>query len=137
LPAIRYPGAGYLKPMSPSNRNRICDLYPRWSCYIQILPGSLQSSGRPYPPLSSLLGPLREAAGSVLTTDATSLAERAGSPRALNVVMLGMLAASGSLPFPGGRILDVILEAAPPALVEVHRDAFRLGEGAVKKVGAP
>ena len=85
----------------------------------------------------TLLGPLREAAGSVLTTDATSLAERAGSPRALNVVMLGMLAASGSLPFPGGRILDVILEAAPPALVEVHRDAFRLGEGAVKKVGAP
>jgi indolepyruvate ferredoxin oxidoreductase beta subunit len=101
-----------------------------------LLPSSLQVAGRPYPPLSSLLGAIAEAVGSVVATDATSLAERAGSSRCLNVVMLGILAGSGLLPFPAERILDVIVAAALPAFVEVNRDAFRLGQGVVKEVGA-
>lgn len=103
-----------------------------------LLPVSLQSASRPYPPLSSLLEPVGEAAGSLVATDATALAERAGSARALNVVMLGMLAGTELLPLPGDRILEVILAAALPGFVEVHRNAFRLGKEAVKtKVGAP
>jgi indolepyruvate ferredoxin oxidoreductase beta subunit len=102
-----------------------------------LLPSSLQVSGRPYPPLSSLLGPIGEAVGSVVATDATSLAEQAGSSRCLNVVMLGILAGSRLLPFPADRILDVIVAAALPAFVEVNRNAFRLGQGVVKEVGAP
>ena len=99
-----------------------------------ILPISLQSAGRLYPPLSSLLGPLEEAAGSFTATDATSLAVAAGSHRALNVVMLGMLAASNLLPFPGERLLDVISGAGIPGLAEVDPDAFRMGEEALKEV---
>ena len=76
-----------------------------------ILPSSLQSAGRPYPPLASLLEPLEEAAGSFRATDATSLAAEAGSHRSLNVVMLGMLAAADVLPFPADRLLDVIAHA--------------------------
>ena len=87
-------------------------------------------------PLSSLLGPIGEAAGSLVSTDATALAEEAGSARALNVVMLGMLAASDLLPFPGDRVLDLILEAALPAFAQVNRDAFRLGKEAMKEVEA-
>ena len=99
-----------------------------------IVPISLQSAGRLYPPLTSLLGPLEEAAGSFTATDATSLAAAAGSHRALNVVMLGMLAASNLLPFPGERLLDVIAGAGIPGLAEVDRDAFRMGEEALKGV---
>jgi len=99
-----------------------------------IVPISLQSAGRPYPPLTSLLGPLEETAGSFTATDATSLAAAAGSHRALNVVMLGMLAAAGLLPFPGGRLLDVISDAGIPGLAEIDRDAFRMGEEALKGV---
>lgn len=102
-----------------------------------LLPVSLQSAGRPYPPLPSLIEPVREAAGSLIATDATALAERAGSPRALNVVMLGMLAGSGLLPFPGERILDAILAGALPALAVVTRNAFRLGMEATQEAGAP
>jgi indolepyruvate ferredoxin oxidoreductase beta subunit len=101
-----------------------------------LLPGSLQSAGRPYPPLSSLLGPIGEAAGSLVSADATALAEEAGSARALNVVMLGMLAGSDLLPFPGDRVLDLILEAGLPAFAQVNRDAFRLGKEAMKEVEA-
>ena len=100
-----------------------------------LLPGSLQSTGRPYPPLSSLLDPIDEAAASLATVDATSLAERAGSPRCLNVVMLGMLA--GARPPARSRateLLAAILASALPAFAEINRKAFRLGAEAVNEV---
>jgi len=100
------------------------------------LPSSLQSTGRPYPPPASLLGPIGEVAGSLVAVDATSLAEQAGSPRALNVVMLGMLAGSALLSFPGDAIIDAIVSGARPAFVEINGNAFRLGAEAVKKVSA-
>ena len=101
-----------------------------------VLPSSLQSLGRPYPPLSSLLGPVGEAAGSLSAVDATSLASQAGSPRSLNVVMLGMLVGSGVLPFPGERLLEVVLAAGSAKLAGINRAAFGLGEEAVRWVRA-
>jgi indolepyruvate ferredoxin oxidoreductase beta subunit len=98
-----------------------------------LLPGSFQSLGRPYPPLSSLLGWIRESVGSMVAVDATELAGEAGSPRCLNVVMLGMLAGSDLLPFPAEGLLDVILEAGIRDFAEINRHAFRLGEEAAGK----
>jgi indolepyruvate ferredoxin oxidoreductase beta subunit len=98
-----------------------------------LLPGSLQATGRPYPPLSALLDPVEEAAGSMVALDATELAERAGSPRSLNVVTLGMLAGSGLLPFPSELLLETILGAGLPAFADVNREAFRLGAEAVRE----
>ena len=101
-----------------------------------LLPSSLQSTGRPYPPLSSLLGPIGDTVASLATVDATSLAERAGSPRSLNVVMLGMLAGSEFLSLPSDGILAAIVRNAPPAFVKINGNAFRLGAEAVRKVSA-
>lgn len=98
-----------------------------------LLPGSFQSLGRPYPPMSSLLESIREAAGSVVAVDATALAREAGSTRSLNVVMLGMLAGSNLLPFPAERLLDVILTAGIRDFQEINRSAFRLGVEAIGK----
>jgi len=95
-----------------------------------ILPGSLRSMGRPYPPLSALLDPLGEAAGSFVAVDATSLARSAGSARSLNVVMLGMLAGSDLLPFAGERLAETILADSLESFAEVNRKAFRLGQEA-------
>jgi len=99
-----------------------------------LLPSSLQSAGRPYPPLVSLLDPVREAAGSLVAVNATSLAEQAGSSRALNVVMLGMRAGAGVLPFPGESLQEAVLAAAGPGLERIHREAFRLGREAMRSV---
>jgi len=101
-----------------------------------LLPTSLQTTGRPYPHLSTLLGPIGDAVGSLGTVDATSLAEQAGSPRSLNVVMLGMLAGSEILSLPGDAILAAIVTDALPTFVEINRNAFALGAEAVKKVSA-
>jgi indolepyruvate ferredoxin oxidoreductase beta subunit len=101
-----------------------------------VLPGSLQSTGLPYPPLSVLLDPLSEAAGSLVALDATALAESAGSVRSLNVVMLGILAASDLLPLAGHRLLEVILAESLAGFAEVNRKAFRSGQDAVKEVQA-
>lgn len=98
-----------------------------------LLPGSLQARGRPYPPLSSLLDPIAEAAGRLIAIDATALAESAGAARSLNVVTLGMLAGSGLLPIPPELLLDTILGAGLAAFAEVNRTAFRLGVGAVEQ----
>jgi hypothetical protein len=48
--------------------------------------------------------------------------------------MLGMLVASNLLPCPGERLLEVISGAGIPGLAEIDRDAFRLGEEALKGV---
>jgi indolepyruvate ferredoxin oxidoreductase beta subunit len=100
-----------------------------------ILPTSLQSAQRPYPPLAALLDPLREATGSLVAVDATALAESAGSARSLNVVMLGMLAGLDLLPFEGRRVLEVIVKQGLASFADVNRKAFELGEGVVKEVG--
>lgn len=99
-----------------------------------LLPASLQAAGRPYPPLSSLIGPIEEAAGRVIALDATAIAEEAGSPRSLNVVALGMLAGTGLLPFPAEVLLEAVLGAGLPAFSEVNSRAFGLGAGAVEEV---
>lgn len=101
-----------------------------------ILPISLQSLRRPYPPLSALLDPLREAAGSLIASDATTLAASAGSPRCLNVVMLGMLAGAGLLPFPDDRLLDTIRAEAAEGFAEVNRKAFLSGAESIREAKA-
>lgn len=101
-----------------------------------ILPASLQSARRPYPPLDELFEPLRAAAGSLLAVDATALAERAGSARCLNVVMLGMLASAELLPLPAERLLAAVLDATRGALAELNRRGFRLGAEALARARA-
>jgi indolepyruvate ferredoxin oxidoreductase beta subunit len=126
-----------LEPMEAARA--ISKLSDRTTAFVNtrpLLPSSLQTTGRPYPPLSSLVGPIGEAVGSLATVDATSLAERAGSPRALNVVMLGMLAGSELLSLPSDGILAAIVSDALPAFVEIDRNAFRLGVEAVREVSA-
>ena len=61
-------------------------------------------------------------------------ADQAGSPRALNIVMLGMLSGSGLLPFPHGRLLEVVLDSAIRDFGEINRTAFHLGEDAMRGV---
>jgi indolepyruvate ferredoxin oxidoreductase beta subunit len=101
-----------------------------------IVPISLQSANRPYPPLASLLDPLRERAGRFTRLDATALAEEAGSMRALNVVMLGLLAGTGLLPLPPEDLIGTIVDAGIPALAETNRHAFRLGLEAAEENGS-
>lgn len=63
-----------------------------------------------------------------MAIDAGALAERAGTRRAANVVLVGAL--SSRLDFPVDVWAKALEESVPPKVLEVNREAFRLGREA-------
>jgi indolepyruvate ferredoxin oxidoreductase beta subunit len=101
-----------------------------------VVPFTLSVQGRAYPPLSDLLSPIRQRTGELFTLDATRVAEKTGSIRVLNTVMLGVLAGRSSIPIDKQVIERTIAEESPPALVRLNVEAFRAGvECASETVG--
>jgi indolepyruvate ferredoxin oxidoreductase beta subunit len=94
-----------------------------------IPPFTLAQKGQPYPDLDGIVATLREAAGEVITVDGPALAAAAGSARALNMVMLGVLADLAILPFAPEAIERAIEERSSGDGAD-HR-AFVLGQQAV------
>ena len=64
----------------------------------------------------------------VQAVDALALAERAGSPKAVNVVLIGVL--SRLMDIPEAAWLKAIDETVPPKFLELNRKAFELGRNA-------
>jgi len=65
----------------------------------------------------------------VTALDALSLAEEAGSPKAVNVVLIGVL--SKQMSFPEEVWLKAIDETVPARFLEMNRKAFALGRAAL------
>jgi len=80
-----------------------------------------------YPPLEELTAALHDVAGRVFTCDATAAARRAGSGRALNMVMLGCLLGDGGLPCSPEGFWSGAATRLPPALREINTRAFWQG----------
>ena len=64
----------------------------------------------------------------VQAVDALKLAEEAGSPKAVNVVLIGVLSNSMDIPEEAG--LKAIDAVVPPKFLELNRKAFMLGRNA-------
>lgn len=74
-----------------------------------------------------LLQDIRDRGVQVQELDALSLAEQAGSPRAVNVVLIGAVAKLTDI---GKEVwLDAVKESVPPKFVELNVKAFELGYG--------
>lgn len=71
---------------------------------------------------------LRDKTGSVMTFDALAIAERCGSAKAVNTVLLGALAKD--LPFSEELWMDVIEQNVKPKFAELNKKAFKEGERA-------
>lgn len=61
----------------------------------------------------------------VTALDALALAEKAGSAKAVNIVLLGQL--SNYFDFSEGEWLDAIEQSVPPKFAEMNKTAFLLG----------
>ena len=61
----------------------------------------------------------------LITADALSLAERAGNIKAVNVVLIGLLAKSSEIPYE--KWIKAIETTVPPKFLEVNKKAFDLG----------
>jgi len=80
-----------------------------------------------YPNVQQLIESVRTAAPNTLAFDATRCALEAGAGKALNMVMLGCLLGSGSLPCTAGEFWGAVSKRMPPALREANATAFRKG----------
>lgn len=80
-----------------------------------------------YPPVARMIKLLAAQVGALLAFDAGAQARQAGSPLAVNMVLLGALAATGRLPFPAAGLLEVIRIRTNPKYLEANLHAFQLG----------
>ena len=105
----------------------------RWIGYLKK-GGRLITNTHRTPPMPVITGAaeypsniearLRELAD-VTALEAMPLAEQAGSAKAVNVVLVGVL--SRSMDIPEGNWLRAIEETVPPKFVELNKRAFLLG----------
>ena len=83
-----------------------------------------------YPEVSRMLELMAAQVGSLLAFDAGDLARQAGSPLAVNMVLLGALGSTGILPFPQEDILALVRSKTNPKFLEANLAAFQMGQKA-------
>ena len=92
----------------------------------QINPMPVITGAAEYP--QDILKKIEKTGAQVTAVDALTLAEQAGSPKAVNVVLMGVL--SKSMDF-GEEVWQKALEkCVPPKALEINKKAFALGEKA-------
>ncbi len=90
---------------------------------LEILPLPCASGLEEYP--AAIVEKLRQFTEKIELVDGVKLAKKAGSPKTVNVVLLGSLARHFDLPHKDW--LKVIERKVPEKMVEINRIAFELG----------
>ena len=85
-----------------------------------------------YPSVDHMFHLLAEQVGALLAFDAGALARQAGSPLAVNMVLLGALAATEILPIPTADLLTVIRTRTKEKFLASNLKAFDLGTEAAR-----
>jgi len=88
-----------------------------------VLPTSVFTSNLPAPTQDEIIEALKK--HTLCLLDADQMAEEAGSPLSLNVVMLG--AASPSIPLRPESLIDAVKRLVPKKTVDINMKAFELG----------
>jgi indolepyruvate ferredoxin oxidoreductase beta subunit len=88
-----------------------------------------------YPSVDQMFRRMAEHVGALLAFDAGDLARQAGSPLAVNMVLLGALAATDSLPVPVETILTVVRTQTKEKFLASNLKAFELGAAAALDSG--
>lgn len=89
----------------------------------QMDPMPVITGAAEYP--AGILEKIRGTGVDVLSVDALTLAEKAGSPKAVNVVLIGML--SKVMNFDESVWTQALREVVPPKFLEMNQKAFSLG----------
>jgi indolepyruvate ferredoxin oxidoreductase beta subunit len=88
-----------------------------------------------YPSVDQMFRRLAEHVGALLAFDAGDLARQAGSPLAVNMVLMGALAATDSLPISAETILTVVRTQTREKFLASNLKAFELGAAAARDAG--
>jgi indolepyruvate ferredoxin oxidoreductase beta subunit len=95
-----------------------------------IVPYPVSIGKNSYPDVGRLLTLMASKVGSLLAFDAGDLARQAGSPLAVNMVLLGALGSTNILPFPEEDLLSLVRTRTNPKFLEANLAAFRMGQEA-------
>lgn len=87
----------------------------------------LKQGAAEYPDVTRLSERIQAVAPNTFAFDATNCATEAGSPKALNMVMLGCLLGAGQMPCPAAGFWNVAARRVPAALRETNTRAFMKG----------
>lgn len=80
-----------------------------------------------YPPVDEILDLIQTKTKKVIALDGNSLATEAGNPLSLNMVMLGALIGSGTIPISAEDMKKTISTSTKKAFLEANLKAFDLG----------
>jgi indolepyruvate ferredoxin oxidoreductase beta subunit len=83
-----------------------------------------------YPDLDELQGLIGAKTRQLIAFDAMALAKKAGTPMALNMVLLGALIRSGAVPVTAEHVRTAIETKTKPAFAAINKEAFDLGYAA-------
>ena len=87
-----------------------------------------------YPPVDEVLDLICSKINDVMALNGNELAEKAGNPLSLNMVMLGALFGSGALSMTGDRMKETITGSTKKAFLESNLKAFDLGMEEAKRL---
>ncbi len=85
-----------------------------------------------YPPLKEIMSLIKAKIDKVIAFDGSALAEKAGNPLSLNMVMLGALIGSETIPVGAADMKKTISTSTKKAFLESNLKAFDLGFAAVQ-----
>jgi indolepyruvate ferredoxin oxidoreductase beta subunit len=80
-----------------------------------------------YPPVDDSLKLIRNKARRVIAFDGNAIAESVGNPLSLNMVMLGALIGSGTIPIGAEAMKKILSKSTKKAFLESNLKAFDLG----------
>lgn len=92
-----------------------------------IVPFTVAVGQSTYPEVAELEQAIKEKVPNLLWVDAVELARKAGSERASNTVLVGVLAGTGRLPIARSSWEEALQKTLPSRLVEINRQAFEAG----------
>lgn len=93
----------------------------------QLQPFTVSHGGGDYPSEETVLTILQKKVAKVVAFNAMEVAEKAGNPLGVNMVMLGALTAVGQLPIPEDSIREVIRTKTKDKFVDANLKCFNLG----------
>ena len=94
----------------------------------QIDPMPVITGKAEYP--TDLVDKIKAAGADIVAVDALSLAEQAGTAKASNVVLMGVLASR--MDYPEELWQKALEQCVPPKFLELNKKAFELGKNAAK-----
>ncbi len=94
---------------------------------VPIEPFTVKLGQAEYPDVDQWVGFMKDNYATVKALDADSLAKEAGTAKAVNVVLIGTLAATGVLPVSADVLRETIRRTVKPKFVDANLKAFELG----------